>query len=29
MLLDSVYLPSKYPLGSVLPHFDPDAEIAS
>ena len=28
-LLDSVYLPSKYPLGSVLPHFDPDAEIAS
>jgi HEPN domain-containing protein len=23
-LLDSVYLPSKYPLGAVLPDFDPD-----
>ncbi len=28
-LLDSVYLPSKYPLGSVLPDFEPDAEVAS
>ena len=27
-LLDSVYLPSKYPLGSVLPRFDPDEEAA-
>jgi len=26
-LLDSVYLPSKYPLGSALPHFEPTAEI--
>lgn len=26
-LLDSIYLPSKYPLGSVLPEFDPDEEI--
>ena len=25
-LLDSVYLPSKYPLGSALPLFEPDAE---
>lgn len=23
-LLDSVYLPSKYPLGSVLPDYNPD-----
>jgi len=23
-LLDSIYLPSKYPLGSVLPDFEPD-----
>ena len=23
-LLDSIYLPSKYPLASVLPHFMPD-----
>jgi HEPN domain-containing protein len=27
-LLDTVYLPSKYPLGSVLPNFEPDAEMA-
>ncbi len=27
-LLDTIYLPSKYPLGSVLPAFDPDAQIA-
>ena len=26
-LLDSIYVPSKYPLGSVLPDFDPDEEI--
>lgn len=26
-LLDSVYLPSKYPLDSVLPDFEPDAQI--
>ena len=26
-LLDSIYLPSKYPLGSVLPDFEPDAKI--
>ncbi|MEA3360488.1 MAG: HEPN domain-containing protein [Thermodesulfobacteriota bacterium] len=26
-LLDSIYLPSKYPLGSVLPDFEPDMEI--
>jgi len=26
-LLDSVYLPSKYPLGSALPPFEPTAEI--
>jgi len=26
-LLDSIYLPSKYPLGSVLPAFNPDDEI--
>lgn len=23
-LLDAIYLPSKYPLGSILPDFDPD-----
>lgn len=23
-LLDSIYLPSKYPLGGVLPYFEPD-----
>ncbi len=26
-LLDSIYLPSKYPLGSVLPDFEPDEQI--
>jgi HEPN domain-containing protein len=26
-LLDSIYLPSKYPLGSVLPDFEPDRDI--
>ncbi len=28
-LLDSVYLPSKYPLGSALPDFEPNENIAS
>jgi HEPN domain-containing protein len=27
-LLDTIYLPSKYPLGSVLPVFEPDAQTA-
>ena len=27
-LLDTIYLPSKYALGSVLPNFEPDAEMA-
>jgi len=26
-LIDSIYLPSKYPLFSVLPDFTPDAEL--
>ena len=26
-LIDSIYLSSKYPLGSVLPDFDPNEEI--
>ncbi len=26
-LLDSIYLPSKYPLGSALPDSEPDADI--
>ena len=26
-LLDSIYLPSKYPLGSVLPNFEPDDDL--
>ena len=26
-LLDTIYLPSKYPLGSVLPDFNPDQDI--
>jgi HEPN domain-containing protein len=26
-LLDSIYLPSKYPLASVLPHFMPDRNV--
>ncbi|NOY78833.1 MAG: HEPN domain-containing protein [Calditrichaeota bacterium] len=25
--LDSIYLPSKYPLGSALPYYEPDLEI--
>jgi len=25
--MDSVYLPSKYPLGSALPRFEPDEAI--
>ena len=25
--LDSIYLPSKYPLGSALPYFEPDDEL--
>ena len=28
-LLDSVYLPSRYPLGSVLPDFVPDPQTCS
>lgn len=27
-LLDAVYLPSKYPLGSALPDFEPNKDIA-
>lgn len=27
--LDSIYLPTKYPISSALPHFDPDAELCS
>lgn len=27
--LDSIYLPSKYPLGSVLPYYEPDLEICN
>ncbi len=27
-LLDSIYLPSKYPLGSALPRFVPDEEVS-
>jgi HEPN domain-containing protein len=26
-LLDSIYLPSKYPLGGVIPEFEPDSKI--
>ncbi|MBN1425918.1 HEPN domain-containing protein [Candidatus Fermentibacteria bacterium] len=26
-LLDSIYLPSRYPLGSALPDFEPDEEL--
>jgi HEPN domain-containing protein len=26
-LLDTIYLPSKYPLGSILPDFSPDHEL--
>lgn len=25
-LLDTIYVPSKYPMGSVLPNFNPDCE---
>ena len=25
--LDSIYLPSKYPVGSVLPYFNPDRAL--
>jgi len=25
-LLDSIYLPSKYPLGGILPDFEPDVQ---
>ena len=28
-LLDSIYVPSKYPMGSVLPDFDPDEGIGT
>jgi len=28
-LLDSIYLPSKYPLGSVLPDFEPDEKTCT
>jgi HEPN domain-containing protein len=27
-LLDAIYLPSKYPLGSALPDFNPDSNMA-
>ena len=27
--LDSIYLPSKYPLGNVLPFYEPDLEICN
>ncbi len=26
-LIDSIYLPSKYPLGGILPYFEPDADL--
>ncbi len=29
LLIDSIYLPSKYPLGSSLPDSEPDADICS
>ena len=25
--LDSIYLPTKYPIGSALPYFNPDKDI--
>jgi HEPN domain-containing protein len=28
-LLDTIYVPSKYPMGSVLPDFNPDYETGS
>ena len=27
--LDSIYMPSKYPITSVLPYFKPDLEICN
>lgn len=27
--LDSIYLPSKYPLGNILPYYEPDHEICA
>ena len=27
--LDSIYLPSKYPMGSVLPDYEPDFKICN
>lgn len=27
--LDSIYLPSKYPLGSILPYYEPDMAICN
>ena len=27
LLLDSIYMPTKYPFGSALPDFNPDSEI--
>lgn len=29
LLIDSIYLPSKYPLGSALPDSAPDADVCS
>lgn len=26
-LLDTIYVPTKYPMGRVLPHFNPDKDI--
>ena len=28
-LLDTIYLPSKYPLGGVIPDFEPDIDICN
>jgi len=28
-LIDSIYLPSKYPLGIALPHFQPNDEVCN
>jgi hypothetical protein len=28
-LLDTIYVPSKYPMGSVLPNFNPDRETGT
>jgi len=27
--LDSIYLPSKYPVSSVLPYYEPDLEMCN